>query len=339
MIKYIGSKRALLPWILDVVRALPDVRTAVDLFSGTARVGHALKAEGLTVQANDHNTYAATLARGLIEADDTLVEPARALLEDLQTTEPVDHWFTEQYGRASRYLQPHNAAIVAGMRESIAARDLSPTLEAVALTALMLAADRVDSTTGVQMAYLKAWSARSHKPVQLRLPPLLPGAGCRAHQLDALGAARHLTGDLIYLDPPYNQHKYLGNYHLWETLVRWDNPEVYGKARKRVDCKARKSPFNSRPGILPALRELIETVDCRHLVVSFSDEGFVSRDELMSLLARRGPVVVLERSHERYVGAKIGIYGPSGAKVGTVGRLRNREFLFVQSEHATRVAV
>ena len=62
MIKYLGSKRLLLPRILEQIEPLAGVRTVLDLFSGTSRVGHALKARGYRVHANDHNAYAATLA-------------------------------------------------------------------------------------------------------------------------------------------------------------------------------------------------------------------------------------------------------------------------------------
>src|SRR5690606_6102482 len=126
------------------------------------------------------------------------------------------------------------------VRNAIASLNLDHELEAVLLTSLLEAADRVDSTTGLQMAYLKTWAPRAFNPLELRLPRLLP----RAHhgrgvalRLDALEAAREWApaADLLYLDPPYNQHSYLGNYHIWETLVRWDFPPVYGAARKRHD--------------------------------------------------------------------------------------------------------
>ena len=55
MIKYLGSKRLLIPAILQVIRGLSEVRTVIDLFSGTSRVGHALKGAGYRVLANDHN--------------------------------------------------------------------------------------------------------------------------------------------------------------------------------------------------------------------------------------------------------------------------------------------
>ncbi len=52
----------------------------------------------------------------------------------------------------------------------------------------------------------------------------------------------------MYLDPPYNQHRYFTNYHVWETLVRGDEPEHYGIACKRLDARedSTRSVFNSK---------------------------------------------------------------------------------------------
>lgn len=332
MIKYLGSKRTLVPAILDVVRAVPGARTVVDLFSGTARVGHALKAAGYRVRANDHLAYAHVLARCYVEADhETHARDAERLLAELSALPGRPGWFTETFCERARYFQPANGARIEAIREEIARRSLPPVLEAVLLTALLEAADRVDSTTGVQMAYLKQWAPRAHKPLALRLPALLPraaaGAG-EAHGLDALEAAAGLDGDVAYLDPPYNQHSYLGNYHVWETLVRWDAPAVYGTAMKRADCRERRSPFNSRRRFREAYAELVAAVRAPVLIASFSDEGFLGRAELEALLATRGRVHVFAHDYKRYVGAQIGIYDPRGRRVGTPGRLRNTEYLF-----------
>jgi len=134
---------------------------------------------------------------------------------------------------------------------------------------------------------------------------------------------------LAYLDPPYNQHSYLGNYHIWETLVRWDQPEVYGVARKRIDCRERRSTFNSRPAFAGAFREVVEALSGKMLLVSFSNEGYLQRSELEEILSAHGKVEVMEREHPRYVGARIGIHNQQGEKVGKVSHVKNREFLFL----------
>jgi adenine-specific DNA-methyltransferase len=329
MIKYIGSKRLLVEHICGLVGALPEVRSVLDLFSGTARVGHALKQRGYTVTANDHTWYAFRLAQCYVQADAARWRSqAATLLGELAQVEPVAGYFTRTFCVDARYFQPKNGARVDAMREAIAARKLEPELEAIALVSLMEAADRVDSTVGVQMAYLKQWAARAANELELRVPDLLDGRGF-ATRLDALRCAELGEHDVAYLDPPYNQHKYLNNYHIWESLVRWDKPEVYGIACKRVDCRDYESPFNSKRRIADALAAVIAAVRARYVIVSFNDEGYLDERALRAMLATRGPVQVISVDYPRYVGAKIGIYNPSGAKVGTVGRLRNREQLFV----------
>jgi adenine-specific DNA-methyltransferase len=333
MIKYLGSKRRLLDQISAVARAIPGASTAVDLFSGTARVGHALKQAGFAVQANDYAAYAHVLATCYVQADaERWTQEAEALLHALQAVSPSPGYVTRTFCEEARYFTPENGAHIDAIRASIAERALPPELEAIALTSLLEAADRVDSTTGVQMAYLKQWAPRAHKPLTLRLPALLPraagGAGS-AHRLDALEAARQLRGDIAYLDPPYNQHSYLGNYHVWETLVRWDAPEAYGIARKRRDTRARASIFNSRPRHAAAFRAVVDAIDARVLIVSFSNEGWLARDDLLAMLAGRGEVLVLDHDFKRYVGAQIGIHNRRGERVGEVSHLRNTESLYV----------
>jgi adenine-specific DNA-methyltransferase len=338
MIKYLGSKRLLVPAITEIVHRVPDVGTVLDIFSGTARVGHALKAAGYRVVANDHNAYAATLARCYVEADRPEVHSdAKQLIAEFNRLPGKPGWFTETYCIQSRFFQPKNGERIDAIREAIAAKGLPPDLEAVVLVSLMEAADRVDSTTGLQMAYLKEWAPRAANDLCLRMPDVLPRAAAgkgRALELEAVAAARATPADVAYLDPPYNQHKYLGNYHIWESLVRWDKPEVYGTACKRIDCRTRQSDFNSKPRFAAAFAELVAAVRAPWIVLSFNDEGFLTREAAEALLATRGEVTVIERDYPRYVGARIGIHNPAGEKVGRVGRLRNKELLFVTGPEA-----
>jgi adenine-specific DNA-methyltransferase len=328
VIKYLGSKRLLLPRLVGTIRA-GGTRSALDLFSGTSRVGHALKREGVRVHANDHNAYAHTLARCYVAADARRWRaPAERLLAELDALPGEPGWFTETYCVRSRYLKPGNGARVEAIRTRIAALALEPELEAIALTSLVEAADRVDSTVGVQMAYLKQWAARAQNPLRLRLPELVDGEGS-ASCLDAAEAAARFEADVAYLDPPYNQHSYLGNYHVWETIVRWDAPEVYGTACKRVDVRERGSAFNRRGGIVAAFAAVLERVRARRIVVSFNDEGYLELSRLRELLSTRGEVSEASVDHPRYIGHRLGIYNPQGEKVGTPGPARNREHLFV----------
>jgi len=343
VIKYIGSKRLLVDQIVSLCTlAKPNGGSVIDLFSGTSRVGHALKSAGFGVLANDHNAYAHNLALCYIQSDEPkIAKQATKIIDELNTIEGKPGYVTQTYCINSRFFHPDNGQRIDAMRDRIENLSLSPELKAVVLTSLIEAADRVDSTTGVQMAYLKAWAPRAHKPISLRLPNILAhpkDRPCSAHQLDAIAAARTLRADIAYLDPPYNQHSYLGNYHIWETIVRWDHPETYGIACKRIDCRERKSAYNSKVKIADALDEVIQAVDCDTMIVSFNDEGYLSRDQIEGMLSKRGPVVVLDREHPRYVGCKIGIHNQQGKRVGKVGKLRNTEYFFIAGAGAHRIA-
>ncbi len=117
MIKYLGSKRVLIPDLIERIAGLEGVSAVADLFAGTSRVGHALKAEGYRVVANDHNAYAETLARCYVEADlEELGDAADEHLADLRkvaaaaTVEADGGYFTRTFCQESRFFQPVNGA-------------------------------------------------------------------------------------------------------------------------------------------------------------------------------------------------------------------------------------
>ena len=195
----------------------------------------------------------------------------------------------------------------------------------------------------MQRAWGKRGAPRPSRRLQLQIPPLHPGPGRAVHG-DACTLAASLvdpgTGgpfDLAYLDPPYNQHRYEANYHIWETLVAWDAPEFYGIACKRIDSRddATKSVFNMKRGMQPALRQVITDVNAEVVVVSYNNESWVSLEDLVEMCSTHGHVGVLAFDSKRYVGAQIGIYNPSGEKVGTVSHLRNVEYVLVAGPKKT----
>lgn len=333
MIKYLGSKRTLVP-VLGQLFARSGAHTAVDLFTGTTRVAQEFCRRGGFVHANDLAAYSMVLAQCYVETDAAEVDRAELLeaLARLSALPDRHGYVTETFCEKSRYFQPHNGlridAIRAGIDELYAGHPLRPVL----LTSLLEAADRVDSTVGLQMAYLKSWAPRSYQSLELRAPVLTPGTG-RAWQRDAYQLVSELPAvDLAYLDPPYNQHRYFTNYHVWETIVRGDEPECYGVACKRVDAReeATKSVYNRRRQMPLELARVIAAVRAELLVVSFSDEGFVPLAQLVAMCETTGRTVrVLEFDFKRYVGAAIGIHNPQGIKVGTISHTRNHEYLLV----------
>ncbi len=333
MIKYLGSKRTLVP-VLGTIADAVGARTAVDLFTGTTRVAQELKRRGIEVTACDLATYSQVLSDCYVATDAAAVDHTAlaAEIDRLNALPGHPGYVTRMFCEEARYFQPHNGARVDAIRDDLERHRDSP-LFPVLLTALLLAADRVDSTTGLQMAYLKRWSARSHQDLELRAPELLAGPGSTVGG-DAMEIVETLPSvDLMYLDPPYNQHRYFTNYHVWETLVRWDAPEAYGVARKRMDARdpQGRSVFNSKPGMPAAMADLLRRARAELLVVSYNDESWITAAEMTAMLRATGrdAVEVLAFDAKRYVGAQIGIHNPAGEKVGTVSRLRNVEYVFL----------
>jgi adenine-specific DNA-methyltransferase len=334
VIKYLGSKRALVPVLGDIAERV-GARTAVDLFTGTTRVAQELKRRGLLVTATDLATYSQVLSDCYIATDAAAVDLQELdnELKRLAALPGRPGYFTRTFCEQSRFFQPKNGARVDAVRDAIEADHRGSPLFPILLTSLMLAADRVDSTTGLQMAYLKEWAPRAHHDLELRRPELLAGAGATVAG-DVTATVDLLPPvDLMYLDPPYNQHRYFTNYHIWETLVRWDEPETYGVACKRVDARedTTRSIFNAKRAMPGALGDLLRRVRAEVVVVSYNDESWVSADQLTGMLHDAGheDVQVLAFDSKRYVGAQIGIFNPSGDKVGQVSRLRNVEYVFV----------
>ena len=338
VVKYIGSKRVLAPAIERLARELP-IGSVCDLFAGTTRVGQAFRRAGLFVHSNDLATYSEALGQAYIVAGEDDRARLRSLLGHLASLPPEHGYFTETFCVQSRYFQPHNGMRVDAIRNEIDRLDLTPTERGLLLTSLMEAADRVDSTCGLQMAYVKEWAPRSYAELELREPQAVPGSPGAVSRVDANELAPELASfDCVYLDPPYNQHSYFSNYHVWETLIRWDEPETYGVARKRIDCKTTKSAYNSKRAAWAAVEQLVESIPTEWMIVSFSNEGFHDLGAVEALLAEKGFVRSVAVDFKRYVGAQIGIYNPNGEKVGRVSHLRNEEVLFIVGPDASRVA-
>jgi adenine-specific DNA-methyltransferase len=128
---------------------------------------------------------------------------------------------------------------------------------------------------------------------------------------------------------------------VWETLVAWDAPEAYGVARKRLDARdpSTHSAFNSKRTMPAALAAVVQSVDCDLLVLSYNNESWLGLEELTAMCTDGGRsgrrhVATLAFDSARYVGARIGIFDPSGRKVGRVGHLSNKELLVIAGEQA-----
>ena len=334
MIKYLGSKRRLVPVLARICQA-SGARTALDLFTGTTRVAQAFKAQGVHVTAVDSARYAHTFARTYIETDAAATDAGalRAAVTHLNALPGKPGYVTETFSHEARFFQPHNAARIDAVRDAIDSEYAGSPLVPPPVDVPHRGggpgrldhrrADGVREAVGAPLGQAAgAAGARTARRAGARHPGRCRGADVRI----AARALGHF--DLAYLDPPYNQHRYFTNYHVWETLVAWDAPEAYGVARKRLDARdpSTRSAFNSKRTMPAALASVVQSVDCDLLVLSYNNESWLGVGGARGDVLRQGrgaasgcaAVATLAFDSARYVGARIGIFDPSGRKVGRV---------------------
>ena len=149
VIKYLGSKRRLVPVLGDDLCAAERRRTALDLFTGTTRVAQEFKRRGAHVTAVDTARYAEVFAQCYVATDGDAVdgdELEDALARPRRARRATPGYVTETFCVQSRFFQPLNGGRIDAIRDAIerdyAGRRSNPIL----LTSLLEAADRVDST-------------------------------------------------------------------------------------------------------------------------------------------------------------------------------------------------
>ena len=318
--RYIGNKLNLLFHIEEVVDNL-GVKEGIfcDLFAGTACVAAHFKRRGFQVISNDLLELSYAFQQALIANNE---EPQFAgivetlgdvhgdnLFANFSPYDKIVAWLNclpgkrgfifhnycpsgnNEYDR--QYLSDSNGQKIDTIRQQIQQwRDVGEITENefyLLLLPLLEATSRVANISGTYGAYLKHWDPRTHKDLSM-----IPAEIIRSdvpHQVfrrDANQLIEDIQCDVLYLDPPYNTRQYITNYHLLETIARYDAPALHGKTGLRNYDETEKSPYCSKPDCYQAFQDLIEKADARYILVSYNNEGILSRDELMSVLALRG---------------------------------------------------
>ena len=335
-IKYAGSKLKLLPYILRLVDEV-NPRTILDGFAGTTRVSQALAQLGYQVTANDTAVWSQVFGNCYL-VNQKPREYYQDLIEHLNALPGRDGWFTEYYGGMpdaglstqkdglKKPWQVHNTRKLDAIRTEIANLGIDKIERSVALTSLILALDSVDNTMGHYVSYLREWSARSYKTMVLKVPQLLTTA--REHQVfrrDIFDILDTLEVDLAYFDPPYGSNnakmppsrvRYAAYYHIWKTVCLNDKPELFGKARRRVDTsdKVAVSAFeeyqrNEETGrfiAVEAIERLLAGTKAKYIILSYSSGGRATVQELSQTISRCGSLKrVVEDDYKRNVMAEM----------------------------------
>jgi adenine-specific DNA-methyltransferase len=318
-VKYLGSKRDLLPYIGKIVSDIGDVRTAIDAFSGTTRVAQYLRQSGIATTTSDLS-WATTCYAGTYVHNGNNAH-LQTHVDIMNGLDGVDGWLTANYtGEGSteekadgRCFQAKNTRRADAARDYIDTLSLQPWERSTLITSVIRGLDAVDNTVGVQQAYLKAWCKRSHNDIVFNLPVCLSGPTATHIEGSCLDA-QYGDHDLAYLDPPYSAHSYATYYHIWDSIAKWDKPETSLKARRRIDRVAKSevydsgfdSPWNRRASALSAFAELVDRLPVRYVLVSYSDESLVERSALLAEMSRFGKIELVEVDYKRNIMSQIG---------------------------------
>ncbi len=344
LIPYIGNKRRLLPLIAEGI-ATTGVHggSFVDLFSGSTVVARLAKSLGFRVLANDWEPYSYRIAAGTVAQSR---QPAFEALGGIDHCFASLNALDGQYGYIARHLCPvddeapdpetermfftrENGERIDAVREQLATWEsedrITPAELSYALSALLYSVSYVSNTSGLFKAFHHGWGGKTGTAlyrIRSRLylePPCLlqRGVGHIAAREDAqelagaLDDALGTTPDIVYLDPPYNQHPYGSNYHVLNTVALWDKPSVDPSTRVGGRCvdksairkdwrTARRSPYNSAKRATAALESLLDSVSSRWVLMSYSTDGNIPTNDILRINAERGTLRVLCNKYKRY---------------------------------------
>ena len=318
--RYIGSKLNLLSHIEGVVDNL-GVKEGIfcDLFAGTACVATHFKRRGFQIISNDLLELSYAFQRALIANNEepqfagiaeTLGDVSNdSLFTNLSPYNKVVAWLNclpgkkgfifhsycpsgnNEYDR--QYLSDSNGQKIDAIRQQIQqwrnAGDITENEFYLLLLPLLEATSKVANISGTYGAYLKHWDPRTYKDLTMVPAEIIQSdLPHQAFRRDANQLIEDIQCDILYLDPPYNTRQYTTNYHLLETIARYDAPTLRGKTGLRDYETEEKSAYCSKSDCHRTFQELIEKTDARHILVSYNNEGILSRDEVMSILSLRG---------------------------------------------------
>lgn len=138
----------------------------------------------------------------------------------------------------------------------------------------------VSNISGTYGAFHKEWERRSYKKYELlRLPICTNGKNNTCFNGNGADVLKEISGDILYIDPPYNERQYLPNYHVLETAAKYDFPEVRGITAQRA-YENNKSDFCSKTKVVGAFEELIANARFNHIILSYSTDGLMSVEEI-----------------------------------------------------------
>lgn len=306
IMRFIGNKTNLLKDIQQVIKENCDGTEKIfcDLFSGTSSVARFFKNK-YKIISNDMLYFSYVLQRATIMNNNIpkFLEIKEKLgIDDifdyLENTEiDVNNGFV--YSNYSpneecerKYLTSENAKRIDFIRKSIEKWKNQNLIDKneyyYLLASLIEGIPFVSNITGTYGAYLKEWDKRAFKKFEMiRLNVIDNKYNNECYNLNSNDLIKEISGDILYLDPPYNERQYLPNYHLLETIAKYDNPIINGKTGIREYVK-QKSNYCVKSKVYDELDELIEKAQFKHIIISYNQDGILCEKEIEEILKKYG---------------------------------------------------
>lgn len=304
---YIGSKLSLIPWLRENIYKIcgNDLSDKIfcDLFAGTGIVGASFKNEVKKVISNDFEYYAYALNKNYIE-NSQILPNAINLIKILNDLPSKKGFIYQNYatggGNNRMYFSDENAMKIDTIRMGIKklSSEISQSEFYFLLASLIKSADKVANTASVYGAFLKKLKNSAKK--ELILSPAkfeITNQKNDVFNEDANTLIKKISGDILYLDPPYNTRQYGANYHLLNTIAKYDDFEPLGKTGLR---KYKKSMYCSKRTVLESFENLIKFANFRYIFLSYNNEGLMSFDEIKDILRKYGKYEVVKKEYSRF---------------------------------------
>ena len=305
---YIGSKYKLSDFISSSVKSIvgEDLSDKIfcDLFAGTGVVGRNFKKEVKKVISNDMEFYSYVLNKNYIENHEFLDN--EIYIKELNETNGEEGFIFNEYsenGKAKRlYFSEHNRKKIDAIRTKIefwkTEKKISSALYYFLLASLLESADKVANTASVYGAFLKKIKKTAQK--ELILEPAIFEINSHSHEVyneDSNLLIKKIEGDILYLDPPYNAREYGANYHLLNTIAKYDNFTPKGKTGLRDYSK---SAFCKKKEVEKSFDDLIKNANFKYIFLSYNNEGIMSSETIKKILSNYGKYDLLTTEYQRF---------------------------------------